>query len=103
MGALINGMIETAQKLGGLSSSAILALCVMVLAYRDYQKSKDEQEQAIKRLQAWQDASKAEEHQTVAIEKVAEATTMTAQMQQRTAEEVKRLAILIEERIPRRN
>lgn len=93
-------ILEPAKELGGLPSSAILAAIVIALGYKDYQRSKDEHEQALERLQAWQDASVAENKQTEAILGVSEAAKMTAQAQARTAEEVRLLAVKIEERIP---
>lgn len=93
-------ILEPAKELGGLPSSAILAAIVIALGYKDYQRSKEDHEQALKRLQAWQDASVAENKQTEAILKVGEAANMTAQAQTRTAEELGKLRIIVDERLP---
>ena len=99
----VNKLIEVVQRLGALTPAAIFALVAVAEGYLIWKTQKDASVETLKRLDAWQASSKAEDQQTEAIEKMAEVSAMTAQAQQRTAEEVKILATLIDERIPKRS
>ena len=100
--SFVDQIIGIAQKLGSLSSSAILALVVLALGYRDYKKDKDDKEVALERLKAWQDSTKAEIAQTEMMDKGNETIVSMSGTINMLVGQVKILTTLIDERIPRR-
>lgn len=91
-------IFDLANKGGALSASAILFLGNVAQSVFIYRWKKGESQESLKRLEAWLEASKAEEHQTAAIEKVAEGLTMVANAQTTTAGQVAILVALIKDR-----
>lgn len=98
----VDKIIGSAEKLGALSTSAILALIVIAMGYYLYRWKKMESAETMKRLEAWLDASKAEEHQTEALHTIAERTAMNAEAINGLSEKIVHLTTILEERIPRR-
>ena len=98
----VDKIIGSAEKLGALSTSAILALIVIAMSYYIYRWKKSESIETLKRLEAWLDASKAEEHQTEALKIIAERTAMNAVAINGLAEKIGNLTLVLEERVPRR-
>lgn len=94
----VDKIIDIAQKLGNLPSAAVFALVAIGLVYKDYSRTKEEHLESLKRLEAWQDASKANEHQTTAMEKTSDMVAMSAQAVQQLVREVSVLSALIKDR-----
>lgn len=98
----IDQIIGLAQKLGGLSSSAILALVVVALGYDSYRNRKDEKEVALKRLETWQDSTKAEIAQTDMMQKQNETLVMLVTNVNMLSNQIKYFSTILEERVPRK-
>ena len=99
----IDWLVELAVKLGGLPSSAFLALVCIAQGHFIYQSNKDDRVEALKRLEAWENSTRAEERQTEALRKVADSVDMAGNAQNEMASQITRLATIIDERIPRRS
>lgn len=91
-------IINFINKGGALSASAILFAWALGASYILYKRLTWEHGEAIKRLEAWQDSSKAEEHQTQALEKMGEAVKMSSDAQNATATQVAIMVALIKDR-----
>ena len=98
----VNKFIDSFDRIGSLSSSAILAMLCFAMGYYLFRWKKMESEETLKRLEAWVDASKAEEHQTDALKMVAERVAMNAASITSLSSKVERLMTIVEERLPRR-
>ena len=90
--------IDFVNKGGALSASAILFAWATGVSFIHYKWLKWQHAEAIKRLEAWQDSSKAEEHQTTAVEKVGDGLKMVSEAQNATATQVAILVALIKDR-----
>lgn len=73
---LADWALDIANKGGALSSSALLFMYTAYREYCYYLWKKQSSIEAIKRLEAWQDNSKAEEHQTSALGKMSDRIEM---------------------------
>ena len=98
----VDKVIGSAEKFGALSAAAIWALIAISLAIYLYRWKKMEAAETLKRLEAWLEASKAEEHQTEALKTIAERTAMNAVAINGLAEKIGNLSVVLEERVPRR-
>ena len=98
-----NSTINAAERIGSLSTSSVLALVWIVREIYIFRWKKMESAETLKRLEAWLEASKTEEHHTEALRKMADSVVMIAGSQNATSERVAHLFTLIEERIPRKS
>ena len=89
---LLDKAIEISKKGGDLPTSAILFLVCFGMGIFIYRWKKQESEETLKRLEAWQDGSKAQMHLADSVEQVADGLKMVADAQTATANQV---AILI--------
>lgn len=95
---LLDKSIDLANKGGALSASAILFMGNVAQSVFIYRAKKHESAETIKRLEAWMEASRAEEHQTAAIGKIADGLKSVSDAQNITATQVAVLVALIKDR-----
>ena len=91
----LNKFIASFDKIGALSSSAILAMICAALGYRTYKKDKDDKTDSENWRKTREDAVKAEIAQTDGVNRMADNLAILSA-------HIARLVTLIEERIPRR-
>lgn len=97
----IDKLLEVVQKLGSLSAAAIFALISIALSYRDYKKERFA-EDSNERWRLTRDGQiRAEEAQTMVVSKLVDVTAMNTAAINANGAKIDRLAILIDERIPR--
>ena len=100
--AILDRGIGIAEKIGSLSTSAVLVLLVLAMGYYIYRKHKDDAQETLKRLEAWEAATKAEERQTAVITKSVESIAMMTQGHNMLAEKVMQVLTILDERLPRK-
>lgn len=96
----IDKIIEAAQKLGGLSAAAIFALVSIVQGYVIYRKERFAEESNEKWRLTREGQIRAEEAQTMVLEKNAEVTAMNTEAIKAQTSRIDYLATIISERIP---
>lgn len=91
-------LIDSAQKLGGLSASAILAIICMAMGYYLWKKLKQEEEWS----RTHESSVHAEEKQTEAINRMAESLMMLRDAHNTTTTQLGHLTTILDERLPRK-
>lgn len=98
----LDKLIESAQKLGGMSAAAIFALIAVAQGYVLYKKEREASDSNEKWRLTRENQIRAEEAQTAVVDKLVEVTAMnTAALNIQTAR-IDRLSTIVEERIPKR-
>lgn len=95
-------LLQMAQQLGSLPSSALMALIVMAQSYYIYNKYKGDREDSENWRKTREEAVRAEMSQTDAIAKVADNVSALASAHNSLSSQVQTLYTLIDERVPRR-
>lgn len=94
--------IKAAERIGSLSTAAVLALLNIYQGILAYRKHKDDKKETLVRLEAWEAATRAEEHQTAALAKTVETIVTLANSHNALSEKVAHILVVLDERLPRR-
>lgn len=92
---IIDGVFKTADRLGSLPTATILALLCISMGYYIYKKMKLDKADSENWRLTREEAVRAEEHQTEALNKLVDVTAMNAS-------EIKEMRIILNERLPYR-
>lgn len=91
-------LISFANKGGALSTASILFLWSVYREYTIFKRDERDGQQVLARLDAWQNNSKAEEHQTTAIGEMADRIEMNTSAINAMASQVATMVALVKDR-----
>ena len=99
---IIEPFIYSAEKLGTLPSSTILALICLFMGFYIWRKHKSEQVAQEKWHVTREEAVRAEEKQTLAFSKVVETMVMQHAILNNLTEKISHIQMVLDERLPRK-